>query len=221
MASIVRKIMRGIVRAGNRHQMAAGPVMGAQRAGMHQAAEHAYRRQQMAEALPPEEETVEEGLEMPAELEAEIPPAEEEDDQIVEEIAEGEAEISADEEIEDDISEPQAEIEEETEESSVLSTQYPEGSGDAARRADLAVDYSAERIPVLDYQVTGSVDPDTPLEYTSQDGSLKELREPLPGMAEKYGVEPYIPNAPEIIHAGTPEVDFHLDGEGNLVVSAD
>ena len=207
MASIVRKIMRGIVRAGNRHQMAsAGPVMGAQRAGMHQAAEHAYRRQQMAEALPPEEETVEEGLEMPAELEAEIPPAEEEDDEIVEEIAEGEPEIAADEGIVEEIADPQAEIEEELPEEEELT---------------LSVDYSAERIPEMEYSVSGSVDPDTPLEYTSQDGSLKEIQEPLPEMAEKYGVEPYMPNAPEIVHAGTPEVDFNLDADGNLVVSAD
>ena len=85
----------------------------------------------------------------------------------------------------------------------------------------MAVDYSTERIPVLDYQVTGSVDPSTPLEYTSQDGSVKEIQEPLPGMAEKYGVMPYMPNAPEIVHAGTPEVDFNLDADGNLVVSAE
>ena len=44
---------------------------------------------------------------------------------------------------------------------------------------------------------------------------------PLPGMAEMYGVQPYMPDAPEIVHAGTPEVDFSLDAEGNLVVSAE
>ena len=58
MASFVRKIMRGIIR-GNRQQMAAnGPAVGTHRAGMHQAAEHEFQRSRMAEAVPPEPETV-------------------------------------------------------------------------------------------------------------------------------------------------------------------
>ena len=219
MASFVRKIMRGIIR-GNRQQMAAnGPAVGTHRAGMHQAAEHEFQRSRMAEAVPPEPETVEDALDMPAAVEAEIPPVEEDDDQIVEEIAEGEAEISAEEEIVDDISEPQAEIEEETAEINEEFGMRNEECSDV--RADLAVDYSDERIPELSYEVTGSVDPDTPLEYSSQDGTVKEIQEPLPGMAEMYGVQPYMPDAPEIFHAGTPEVDFSLDAEGNLVVSAE
>ena len=220
MASFVRKIMRGIIR-GNRQQMAAnGPALGSHRAGMHQAAEHEFQRSRMAEAVPPEPETVEDALDMPAAVEAEIPPVEEDDNEIVEEIAEGEAGLEADEEILEEVADPQAEIEEEEVESSVLSTQYSAESGDAARRADLAVDYSGERIPVLDPVMNaGCSDPSTPLEYSSQDGSVKEIQEPLPGMAEMYGVEPYMPDAPEIIHAGTPEVDFSLDADGNLVVS--
>ncbi len=181
MASLLRSLLRGVQRKSeNRSRMASGAVMGSQRAGMHQKAEHEYRRKQMAEALPPEEESVEEGLEMPASVEAEIPPVEEEDDQIVEEIAEGEGTVEAEPEILEEISDPQAEIEEET-------------AGITEEEATLAVDYSTERIPVLDYQVTGSVDPSTPLEYTSQDGSVKEIQEPLPGMQEAYGIAPYIP----------------------------
>lgn len=168
--------------------MTSGAALGSQRAGMHQKAEHEYRRKQMAEALPPEEESVEAGLEMPASLEAEIPPVEEEDDAIVEEIAEGEGTVEADPEILDDISDPQAEIEEETEEAAASL-----GARGKEQGARMAVDYSTERIPVLDYQVTGSVDPSTPLEYTSQDGSVKEIQEPLPGMAEAYGIPPYVP----------------------------
>ena len=217
MASFVRKIMRGIIR-GNRQQMAAnGPAVGTHRAGMHQAAEHEFQRSRMAEAVPPEPETVEDALDMPAAVEAEIPPVEEDDDQIVEEIAEGEAEISAEEEIVDDISEPQAEIEEETAE---INEEL--GARTEDRGARMAVDYSAERIPVLDPVMNaGCSDPSTPLEYSSQDGTVKEIQEPLPGMAEMYGVQPYMPDAPEIVHAGTPEVDFSLDAEGNLVVSAE
>ena len=180
MASFVRKIMRGIVR-GNRKQMTAnGAAFGSHRAGMHQAAEHEYQRGRMAEAVPPEPKTVEDALDMPAAVEAEIPPVEEEDDQIVEDIAEGEGTVEAEPEILEEISDPQAEIEEET-------------AGITEEEATLAVDYSTERIPVLDYQVTGSVDPSTPLEYTSQDGSVKEIQEPLPGMQEAYGIAPYIP----------------------------
>ena len=113
MASFVRKIMRGIIR-GNRRQMAAnGPAVGSHRAGMHQAAEHEFQRSRMAEAVPPEPETVEDALDMPAAVEAEIPPVEEDDNEIVEEIAEGEAGLEADEEILEEVAEPQAEIEEE------------------------------------------------------------------------------------------------------------
>ena len=219
MASFVRKIMRGIIR-GNRQQMAAnGPAVGTHRAGMHQAAEHEFQRSRMAEAVPPEPETVEDGLDMPAAVEAEIPPVEEEDDEIVEEIAEGEAGIEAETEILEEVADPQAEIEEETAEINEDLGMRNEECSDV--RADLAVDYSDERIPELSYEVTGSVDPDTPLEYSSQDGTVKEIQEPLPGMAEMYGVQPYMPDAPEIVHAGTPEVDFSLDAEGNLVVSAE
>ena len=215
MASFVRKIMRGIIR-GNRQQMAAnGPAVGTHRAGMHQAAEHEFQRSRMAEAVPPEPETVEDALDMPAAVEAEIPPVEEDDDQIVEEIAEGEAEISAEEEIVDDISEPQAEIEEETAE---INEEL--GARTEDRGARMAVDYSAERIPVLDPVMNAGVSaPDTPLEYSSQDGSVKEIQEPLPGMGEMYGVEPYIPGSDAVVSAPAEDVEFTIDGEGDLVVS--
>ena len=62
---------------------------------------------------------------------------------------------------------------------------------------------------------------DTPLIYSSGDGSLKEIQEPLPGMGEKYGVPPIINNAPEIISAGSTEIEFGINGDGDLVVSTD
>ena len=215
MASLLRSLLRGVQRkSGNRTQMTSGAALGSQRAGMHQKAEHEYRRKQMAEALPPVEETPEEGLDMPASVEAEIPPAEEEDDAIVEEIATEEAEISADEEIVDDISEPQAEIEEETEEAAASL-----GARGKEQGARMAVDYSTERIPVLDYQVTGSVDPSTPLEYSSKDGSVKEIQEPLPGMAEAYGIPPYIPGVDEVISMPATDIEFTVDSQGDIIVS--
>ena len=199
--------------------MTSGAVVGSHRAGMHQKAEHEYRRKQMAEALPPVEETPEEGLDMPASVEAEIPPAEEEDDAIVEEIAEGEGTVEADPEILDDISDPQAEIEEEVTEEAGFRNQDPGEIGDAARRSGMAVDYSAERIPVMDFEVTGSVDPETPLEYTSQDGSVKEIQEPLPGMAEAYGIPPYIPGVDEVISMPATDIEFTVDSQGDIIVS--
>lgn len=197
MASFLRTILRGMQRRnGERVRMASGAALGSHRAGMHQKAEHEYQHSRMAEAVPPELETVEDGLDMPASVDAEIPPVEEDDDEIVEEIAEGETGVEAETEILEEIADPQAEIEEELpeEESSVLSTRYSAGSGDASRRVGMAVDYSAERIPVMDV-ITGGigVDPATPLEYSSQDGSVKEIQEPLPGMSEAYGVAPYVP----------------------------
>lgn len=198
--SIIRSIMRGIAR--NRaKQNAAGSVTGAVRAGMHQKAEHEYRRRQMAEALPPEEESVEAGLEMPASVEAEIPPAEEEDDEIVEEIATEEAAVSGDEEILEEIAAPQAEIEEET------------AAVDELETEQLSVDYSTEKIPVFDPIISGSVDPSTPLEYSSQGGEVKEIQEPLPGM-ERMGVEPYIPgeeNPSGNVPAADDPQDLHID----------
>ena len=214
MASFVRKIMRGIIR-GNRKQMANGAAFGSHRAGMHQAAEHEYQRGRMAEAVPPEPETVEDALDMPAAVEAEIPPVEEDDDQIVEEIAEGEAGVEAETGILEEIANPQAEIEEETAE---INEEL--GARTEDRGARMAVDYSAERIPVLDPVMNaGASAPDTPLEYSSQDGSVKEIQEPLPGMGEMYGVEPYIPGSDAVVSAPAEDVEFTIDGEGDLVVS--
>ena len=68
----------------------------------------------------------------------------------------------------------------------------------------MAVDYTSERVPVLDYSVTGSVDPDTPLVYSSGDGEPKEIQEPLPMMTELYGVQPYMPGE-EDPSANVPE----------------
>ena len=195
MASLIRKIMRGI-RRNDGARMQNGAVLGTHRAGMHQKSEHEYQRSRMAEAVPPELETVEDGLDMLASVEAEIPPAEEEDDEIVESIAEGEADVAADEGILEEIAEPQAEIAEEEE-------------GGDPETEQLSVDYSGEKIPVMDVVTGGTgVDPSTPLEYTSQDGSVKEIQEPLPGM-DRYGVAPYVPGMedPSANVAAAPEAE--------------
>lgn len=180
MASIFRKIMRNIRRNGaKRATLSGGPALvGTRRAGMHQASEHEYQRSVMAsdEHHP---ETPEDALDMPGAVEAEIPPVEEEDDEVVEEIAEGEADISGETEILEEIADPDA-------------AQNEELEGEPAA-AQMSVDYSGERIPVID-PVTGGtgVPADTPLEYLRGDGSLKEIQEPLPGLGERYGIAPKV-----------------------------
>ena len=182
MASIFRKIMRNITRNNARRETLSGSsaLVGTRRAGMHQAAEHEYQRAVLAsdEHHP---ETVEDALDMPGALEEEIPPVEEEDDEIVEEIAEGDAVISGETEILEEIADPEASVVEETVETEEI----------LSKRRQMAVDYSAEKIPVLE-PVTGGigVPADTPLEYSSGDGSLKEIQEPLPGLGEKLGIPP-------------------------------
>lgn len=184
MASIFRKIMRNITRNNARRETLSGSsaLVGTRRAGMHQAAEHEYQRAILA-SDEHHSETVEDALDMPEALEKEIPPVEEEDDEIVEEIAEGDAVISGETEILEEIADPEASVVEETVETEEI----------LSKRRQMAVDYSAEKIPVLE-PVTGGigVPADTPLEYSSGDGSLKEIQEPLPGLGERYGIAPKV-----------------------------
>ena len=186
MASIFRKIMRNMQRNGAKRETLSGSpaLVGTRRAGMHQAAEHEYQRTHLAtdEHHP---ETPEDALDMPGALEEEIPPVEEEDDEIVEEIAEGEAVVAGETEILKEIAEPDAAENEEE----VLGTRYQ----DSGVRANMAVDWSSERIPALDPILGGlGVPPETPLEYNPGDGNLKEIQEPLPGIGERYGVAPRV-----------------------------
>lgn len=168
--------MRNVQRkwGSKRTNLGGAPAVGTRRAGMHQASEHEYQRSVMANGVP-EPETVEEALEMPAEIESEIPP-EEEDDQTVEMVADGEISVEPEAEILEEIADPEAAVNEEEEEA-VVSDQ-------------LSVDWSSERIPVIDPPVSDPVPAETPLEYSSGDGSLKEIQEPLPGLGEKFGVPP-------------------------------
>lgn len=177
--SMMRKLMRNVAKAvSKRSTMRNAPAVGSQRAGMHQKSEHEFQHSRMAdnEHHP---ETAEDALDMPAAVEAEIPPVEEEDDEITADIAEGEAEIAPEAEILEETADPEASVEEEEAKTEEL--------------AQFAVDYSAERIPVLD-PVTGGngTDGSAELVYSSGDGSLKEIQEPLPGM-ERLGVMPYMP----------------------------
>lgn len=176
---MIRKLMRNVALTdGPRSTMHSTPSVGSQRAGMHQKAEHEFQRSRMADNEH-HDETPEDALDMPAALEAEIPPVEEDDDEIIADIAEGEAEITPSEEILEDVADPEASLEEEETREEEL--------------AQFSVDYSGERIPVLAPITGGSCsDGSAELVYSSGDGSLKEIQEPLPGM-ERLGVTPYIP----------------------------
>ena len=195
MASMFRKIMRSAARRLSGHRAALGgsaPLVGTRRAGMHQAGEHEYQRAVMASAehYP---ESPEDAVDMPGAVEAEIPPVEEEDDEIVEEIAEGEKDISGETEILEEIADPEASENEELEGEPASESLGSRGKPDCYQRAHMTVDWTSERIPVLDPIVGGiGVPADTPLEYSQGDGSLKEIQEPLPGMGEKYGVAPVV-----------------------------
>ena len=229
MASMIRKIMRNVRRAvssqqsAGRNQQSAGSkqqTAGMVRAGMHQKAEHEYRRAAMASDAAPEPETVEDALDMPGDLEAEIPPEEEQSAvsgqqaDVNEEIAEDAAEIVPDEEILDDVADP---MPEEPEEQAADSGQQAE---EAAETVTLAVDYSGERIPDIEpLAVTGSVSPETELTYSPGDNGVKEIQEPLPGMGEKFGVPVKVNNADVVISVPETELEFGIDGDGHLIVS--
>ena len=169
--------MRNIQRNGAKRATMGGgsALVGTRRAGMHQAAEHEYQRAVLAtdEHHP---ETAEDALDMPGALEEEIPPVEEEDDEIVEEIAEGEKDISGEAEILEEISDPDAAENEELEDGAT----------------SLSVDWSQERVPVMEKPVSDPVSAETPLVYDPGDGSLKEIQEPLPGLGEKLGIAPLV-----------------------------
>ena len=74
-----------------------------------------------------------------------------------------------------------------------------------------------QKIPVLE-PVTGGigVPADTPFEYSSGDGSLKEIQEPLPGLGERYGIAPKVDGVedPSANVAAAPEMD--LDDLGTI-----
>ena len=96
MAGMTRKIMRCIRKANAEYTLTAHPsAAGTVRAGMHQKAEHAYRRSRMSDVLPEE-----------------IPAGEE----ALAETAEGVTGIGPDEEILEEIADPDAAAAEETEE---------------------------------------------------------------------------------------------------------
>ena len=167
--------MRNIQKSSGKRTTMSGTAFssGTHRAGMHQKSEHEYQRSRMTEFT---EETPEEALDMPAEMEAEIPPVEEEDDEEVQDIAEDDGTIAADPEILEEIADPEASVNEEETETNIAET--------------LSVDWSGERIPVIE-PVTGGVDCG-PKEciYSSGDNEVKEIQEPLPFLGEQFGVPP-------------------------------
>lgn len=175
--SMIRKIMRSIQRRSERQTLAGTPTVGTRRAGMHQAAEHAFRRVAMADGAA-FEETPEEALDIPGDLESEIPP-EDVNDEEAEVVAEGEAVVAPEAEILDDVADPEA-------------SQNEEETDEPEQLEQLSVDYSGERIPEMMPPVPSGVSADTPVIYDPGDGSLKEIQEPLPGIGEKLGIPPLI-----------------------------
>ena len=88
MAGMTRKIMRCIRKANAEYTLTAHPsAAGTVRAGMHQKAEHAYRRSRMSDVLPEEIPAGEEALAETAEGVTGIGP----DEEILEEIADPDA----------------------------------------------------------------------------------------------------------------------------------
>ena len=166
--SMVRKMMRGILRGlGKRSTMTTVVSVGTVRAEMHQKSENDFRQGAMMN-----DGTISvTSSEVPAELEAMIP---DEDDQAVVEIAEEETVITADPDVlelisEDHIAEENDSVEEQ-----------------------MSVDWSDERIPVLD-PVTGGVNcGPRGLIYDSGDGEVRMIPDPL-GILSDNDISPFFP----------------------------
>lgn len=194
---MIRNLMRSIRKVtGNRASMSGNVAVGSHRAGMHQKSEHEWQRVQMTEAeqvvTPPEEEDVEDALEVPAEVEAETPPEEE---PAAEEVAGADAAVAADPEILEEVADPDAAAKEEE-----TGDLLPE----ASEEEQLSVDYSGERVNAY-YPVTGGVDADPrELVYDPGDGTPKEIEMPAvlqeaiqPAFPEIEDPSANVPAAPE------------------------
>ena len=173
--------MRNQSRVGNsRVHMSGKPVIGQTRSGMHQKNEFEYRRAaELAENVKPVEEEVEDVLEIPEEMEEMIP---EEKEEAVEPAL-----ISADEKVLEEAENVHQVSENEDEDS--------EQNGDEKKnpeQAVVSVDYSRERIPVLQ-PLTGGVDCEpVQLVYDSGDGEVRMIPDPL-GVLSMEGIEPFFP----------------------------
>ena len=158
-----RQNMRNQTRTGVARVKNMDRKIGAMRCGMHHKNEFEYRRAAvMAEISGPKEETAEEALDMPETLEKMIPP---EGDEII-----GPVEIAADED--------------------VLEETAAEDDGQETEQAVFSVDYSGERIPVLQPK-TGGVDCEpVQLIYDRGDGSVYPIPDPL-GILSDDEIEPF------------------------------
>lgn len=152
------------------------PQAGAVRAGMHQAAEHEFRRSRMTVSAP-EPESAEEALDLPEVLDEMIP--EEED------AMPAVAEISADDETFE------------------MAADDADPEGKETQEDTLSVDYSGERVPAI-APVTGGVDclPHE-LVYDRGDGKVRVIPDPLGILSEKglYPFFPEIKNPSANVHA--------------------
>ena len=135
------------------------------RAGMHQRNEHAYHASGMVRlSAEPEMETAEDALDIPEMLEMMIPEGAKESMEAVE--------ISADEEVFEAVDEDGSE------------TEYAETLN--------SVDYSRERIPVLDPVCGGVACEPHELIYDQGDGKVCPIPDPL-GVLTEDGLHPFFP----------------------------
>ena len=160
-----RQNMRNQARTGRARTMQVNRKFGVVRCGMHQKNEFEYRRAAvMAESIELEEQVAEEALDIPETLEEMIPP---EGEETVEPV-----EIAADEQVLEEI----VTEEDESETEQVV----------------LSVDYSGERIPVLQPQTGGMDCEPVQLIYDRGDGRVCPIPDPL-GILSSDGLEPFFP----------------------------
>lgn len=169
--TVLRKMMHRVKNAAQKHAVMGGAAgFGSARAGMHQKSENEYRMAVMMMDL--QSEPVDEALEIPEILGDMIPPEEEKVPEM--------AEITADDEILEIIADPGA-----SEESEDSEKQLPV-------IGQMSVDYSDERIPVLE-PVTGGEDTGpVGLVYDSGDGTVRMIPDPL-GVLKPVSIPPVFP----------------------------
>ena len=173
--------MRNQSRVGNSQvHMSGKPAVGQTRNGMHQKNEFEYRRAaKLAEDTKPVAEEVEDVLEIPEEMEEMIP---EEKEETVEPAV-----ISADEKVLEEAVSAHQIPDKEDEDS--------EQNGDEKKNPEqvvLSVDYSRERIPVLQPLTGGEDCEPVPLVYDSGDGEVRMIPDPL-GILSMEEIEPFFP----------------------------
>ena len=173
--------MRNQSRVGNsRLYMSSKPVIGQTRCGMHQKNEFEYRRAaELAEDTEPIPEEVEDVLEIPEEMEEMIP--EEKEKPLKPALISADAKVLAEAVNVHQVSDTDDEDQEQ--------------NGDEEKNPEnavLSVDYSRERIPVLQPLTGGEDCEPVQLVYDSGDGEVRMIPDPL-GILSMEEIEPFFP----------------------------